>query len=130
MMFNKKTLSKHLFALALTPLLLIGLSGCGDAPEVKQYSDRVYVSDHLFVSDGETSDTLPNGYTCIGTVETLLSKSEPVQTNFTSNCVDVGSELYLPEMANLEDQTSSVKLYAKIDSDETYQIFTMMIAIG
>jgi len=51
-----------------------------DTPEVKVYSDRVYVSDHLFISTGNSSDILPDGYTSIGTVETLLAITEPVKT--------------------------------------------------
>lgn len=126
-----KSIARYLSVLALVPLLLLGLSGCGeDTSESKEYSDRVYVSDHLFILDEETSDVLPDGYICIGTVETLLSKNEPIETNNASNCLDVGSELYLPGGADFEDISSSIKLYSKNDADNEYKIFSMMFAVG
>lgn len=84
---------KSALALIVVSTLLFSLAACeDDTPEVKVYSDRVYVSDHLFISTGDNSDTLPDGYTSIGTVETLLSKTEPVESNKASNCLEVGSD--------------------------------------
>lgn len=121
---------KHLFILRVVPLLLFSLSACkDDTSEVKIYSDRVYVDDHLFISTGEYCDALPDGYASIGTVETLLSKTEPVESNNASNCLEVGSELYLPAGIDLDDMTSSIKLYGKDNTDGEYKIFSLMFAI-
>lgn len=121
---------EYVLALTVIPALLFSLAACeDDTAETKIYSDRVYVSDHLFVSTEDRSDTLPDGYTSIGTVETLLSKMEPVEINNASNCLEVGSELYLPAGINLDDMTSSIKLYGKDNTDDEYEIFSLMFAI-
>ncbi len=121
---------KYALALTVVPALLFSLAACGeDTSEIKIYSDRVYVSDHLFISTGDSCNTLPDGYTAIGTVETLLSKTEPVESNNTSNCLEVGSELYLPDGIDLDDMTSSIKLYGKDNTDDEYEIFSLMLAI-
>lgn len=121
---------KSALALIVVSTLLFSLAACeDDTPEVKVYSDRVYVSDHLFISTGDSSDTLPDGYISIGTVETLLSKTEPVESNNASNCLEVGSELYLPAGINLDDMTSSIKLYGKDNTNDEYEIFSLMFVI-
>lgn len=125
-----KFYAKKLLVLTAISTLLFSLVACGDdTSEVKMYSDRVYVSDHLFISTGDRCDTLPDGYTYIGTVQTLLSKTEPVESNYTSNCLEVGSELYLPAGIDLDDLTSSIKLYGKDNTDDKYEIFSLMFAI-
>ncbi|ANU49374.1 hypothetical protein ADH76_25565 [Enterocloster clostridioformis] len=121
---------KSALALIVVFTLLFSLAACkDDTPEVKIYSDRVYVSDHLFISTGDSSDALPDGYTSIGIVETLLSKTEPVESNYASNCLEVGSELYLPAGINLDDMTSSIKLYGKDNTNDEYEIFSLMFVI-
>ena len=122
---------KKLISFTIVLAFLCSLSGCGDDPsEATIYSDRVYVSDHLFVSDEETDTVLPDNYIYVGTVETLLSKSEPAETNNASNCLAVGSTLYLPSNIDLEDVTSTIKLYAKNGLDDEYVIFSLMFAVG
>lgn len=121
---------KYVLVLTVISALLFSLAACGDdTSETKIYSDRVYVSDHLFISTGDRCDTLPEGYISIGTVETLLSKMEPVEINNASNCLEVGSELYLPAGIDLDDMTSSIKLYGKDNTDDEYEIFSLMFAI-
>lgn len=121
---------KYVLVLTVILALLFSLAACGgDTSETKIYSDRVYVSDHLFISTEDRCDTLPEGYISIGTVETLLSKMEPVEINSASNCLEVGSELYLPAGIDLDDMTSSVKLYGKDNTDDEYKIFSLMFAI-
>lgn len=123
------SVKKYLFVLTFAALLL-SLVACGDnISEIKIYSERVYVSDHLFVSTGDSCDTLPDNYTSIGTVEILLSKTEPVERNNASNCLEVGSELYLPAGIDLDDMTSSIKLYGRDNTDDGYKIFSLMFAI-
>lgn len=42
---------KGALALIVASTLLFSLAACeDDTPEVKAYSDRVYISDHLFIS--------------------------------------------------------------------------------
>lgn len=121
---------KYVLVLTAILALLFCLAACGDdTSETKIYSDRVYVSDHLFISTGDQCDTLPEGYISIGTVETLLSKMEPVEIDNDSNCLEVGSELYLPAGIDLDDMTSSIKLYGKDNTDDEYEIFSLMFAI-
>lgn len=127
----KSCYHKKLVCICFVLVLLLCLPGCGkQTTQDKTFSDRVFAKDHLFISDGETSSTLPDNYICIGTVETLLSKNEPVEINNASNCLDVGSELYLPDSINFEDITSPIKLYGKSGSDNEYEIFSLMFAIG
>lgn len=122
---------KYVLLLIFVPALLFSLAACEDnTSETKIYSDRVYVRDHLFISTGDSCDTLPDGYASIGTVKTLLSKTEPVERNNTSNCLEIGSELYLPNGVDLDDMTSSIKLYGKDNTDNEYKIFSLMFAIG
>ena len=122
---------KMLVCIGSVLALLLCLSGCGNhTAQDKIFSDRVYVKDHLFTSDGETVEILPDNYICIGTVETSLSKNEPVEINNASNFLNVGSKLYLPEGIDLENITSPIKLYGKNESDIEYEIFSLMLAIG
>jgi len=126
-----KSYYKKLIGAILIFALICCLPGCGNGTnEEKTYSDRVYVKDHLFISDEEANSELPDDYICIGTVETLLSKNEPVEANNASNCLSVGSELYLPDGVDLDNMTSPVKLYGKDKADSEYMIFSLMLAIG
>lgn len=127
-----KLRGKLLLSLMLVFLLLIPITGCGNAPassEEKTYSDRVYISGHLFLSTEKTSDILPENYSLVGTVEDFIPKNEPVETNHSSNCLPEGCELYLNPDLDLNDKGTPVHLYAKIDGEKKYQIFSMMHAI-
>lgn len=127
-----KSRGKLLLSLTLVFLLLISISGCGNTPassEEKTYSDRVYVSGHLFISTEETSDILPDNYSRVGMVENFIPKNEPVETNHSSNCLPEGCELYLNPDLDLNDKGTPVHLYAQIDGEKKYQIFSMMHAI-
>ena len=133
---------KHLYKLRgkllLSPalillLLLLSITGCANTPAssvTKMYSDRVYTSDHLFLTTEEMSDILPDNYSCIGSVEKLVPREEPVETNNSSNCLAEGCELYLNSELDLNDKRSPVRLYAKVNGEKQYQVFSMMHAIN
>ncbi len=117
--------------LALAALLLgLGLAGCGGESGAKTYSERVYVSDHLFVTAQESADALPRGYACVGRVEKRLGQNEPVEENGVSNSLDIGCELYLDPAADLDDMESPVRLYAALPDESSYKIFLLMHAVG
>ncbi len=120
---------KLLLSLVLVSLMMIYLTGCKNTPassEEKRYSDRVYVSEHLFLATEEISDTLLDNYSRIGTVENFVPRNEPVEINNSSNCLEVGSELYLNPTLDLNDKGSPVHLYAKVNGEKQYRIFSMM----
>lgn len=127
-----KVQGKLLLSFVLVLLLLVSITGCiktSVSSEEKRYSDRVYISNHLFLSIEETSNILPDNYWCVGTIENFIPGNEPVETNNLSNCLPKGCELYLNPYLDLSDKESPVYLYAKIDGEKKYQIFSMMHAI-
>lgn len=124
-----KVRGKLLLSLVVVSLLMISITGCINTSaflEEKRYSDRVYVSEHLFLATEEISDTLPDNYSRIGTVENLVPRNEPVEINNSSNCLEVGSELYLNPTLDLNDKGSPVHLYAKVNGEKQYRVFSMM----
>jgi len=75
-----------------------------------------YVQDNIYAETADVMSTLPDKAVSIGTIEKVVLQDEPmVRENFTSNLLQVSSEIYY-------DESNSSVVYVEIlDSfEETY----------
>ncbi len=89
-----------LFLIGISSVLTI--SGCSskkdNSNELSDYKPMLYVQDNLYGETSDVVDALPDGTVYIGTINKLVSQSEPmVHENFTSNALPESSELYYNE---------------------------------
>ncbi|GAA4296903.1 hypothetical protein GCM10023142_36110 [Anaerocolumna aminovalerica] len=84
--------------------IVLTISGCSSKNddnsnnELSDYKPMIYVQDNLYGETSDVVDALPDETVYIGTINKLVSQSEPmVHENFTSNTLPEGSELYYNE---------------------------------
>ena len=89
--------------LFMSVCMVLLLSACSEDKvatenELSDYRPMIYVQDKLFGETADVISNLPEKAVSVGTIEKVVPQNEPMErTNFTSNLLQIGSEIYCDE---------------------------------